>query len=133
MKNKPFDKEKALSGMECLSARGDSAYYKFTVNNHKDGKFHVFKLIEASTLSEAAIYVDDDGYVYAGGSNARLPESDLFMAPEKQTVWVNMWRDIATGIIRSSDPVIESEEKARAHMSATYHNYIGTYPIEIEL
>jgi hypothetical protein len=123
MNYKPFDLQKALAGEQVVTRLGKkvSQLTRFTGVS----SFH-YPLIGV-TEEGRYLYCKEDGR-QSDNSNSII---DLFMAPKKKTVWVNMWS--LYGRISVSPNPYESEEEALKKEVCTKDHYIGTYPIEIEI
>lgn len=134
MNNKPFDLQKALAGEPVVTVSNEKAEYVCTVKNARNGTHHAFKchFIDSDYgQSEAIYHFNDLGEGFQGLGLVRASYVDLFMAPVKKTVWVNMW--YSDGDLKSSKYPFETKEEAGLHISTSDPQYIGTYPIEIEL
>lgn len=125
MNNKPFDLQKALAGEPVVTRNGDQVIRVVHLPEVKDAAYKVVAVIAGRSVP--TIYFED------GKIKRDADGLDLFMAPVKKTVWVNMWKDPATALIRCSNPALQTEQAAKEHWTATMHGFIGTYPIEIEL
>ena len=119
-KLKPFDLTAALAGAPVVT---------------RDGR----KVLQIAhfpkvSLSERIVAHIDSNYCiqifYDDGQFIRGKESkfDLFMAPVKRTVWVNMYRHDCGEIY--SGAVGNTKEEALRFSSV--ENHIGTYPLEID-
>lgn len=136
MKNKPFDLQKALAGEPVVTGSNEKAEYVCTVKNARNGTYHVFKchFIDSDYgQSEAIYHFNDLGEGFQGLGMVRAGYVDLFMAPVKKTVWVNIWKSTYGAMFGSSPNPFSSEDEAKKMAICTQPNYIGTYPIEIEL
>jgi hypothetical protein len=111
---KPFDLERALAGDPVVTREGRTVtqLVKFDVGGAIDVVYGVF-----------------DGHISSWSVNGRYwsdceSKHDIFMAPKKRTVWVNLYGD---GLCYRYDSKAEADE-------ASASNRIGNraYPVEIE-
>lgn len=132
MKNKPFDLQKALAGEPVVTKDGNPATYRFTAKNTTIKHTHVFTRTDANG-NEWAVIVDDEGRP-SNASSLIVKNAELFMAPVKKTVWVNTYNSSIMGNIElGCTTPYNSEEEAKQAWGYNSSDYIGTYPIEIEL
>jgi len=132
MNYKPFDLQKALAGEPVVTNEGVPANYKFTAVNDLIEHHHVFTYID-NKGREWVTVVNDEGMASDGFSLIRK-SAKLFMAPVKKTVWVNMYKSFPAGSFwLGRTTTYESEQAAREVPGYKSSDYIGTYPIEIEL
>lgn len=117
---KPFDLAAALAGAPVVTRDGRKVLQlaHFPEASPDIGLVILFE--GSSTLNTRR----EDGTRFNGNDSSM----DLFMAPVKQTVWVNMYRDLNGTFF--SVAVGDSKESAAA--KSDLDDYIGTYPVEIE-
>lgn len=124
-KLKPFDLTAALAGAPVVTRDGRKVL--------QIAHFPSVKYYQLFVLAEAEFSVNaltENGEIREGHQHSL----DLFMAPVKRTVWVNMYRSnqafygndlYGAGLIFNSKH--DAEETAKGDKG-----YIGTYPLEIE-
>lgn len=128
MNNKPFDLQKALAGEPVITRSGkkivDIYHFKYSGST-----FSVLATIEGS--NSEACYTVDGKYHLLDAEH----KNDLFMAPEKKTVWVNIskYPDMGFKAYVHETPGSADEGSRSFQTGEPSDDFIGTYPIEIEL
>ena len=108
---KPFDLDAAKCGDPIIVAMDDARNYCY-IGQTKAGMV----VIEAPT-----------GVVYVRNG------SDLFMAPKKRTVWVNLYNTVDGRISAGSELMHDTEARANAACSGSKSRIGGkAWPLEIE-
>lgn len=131
---KPFNLEEALAGKPVVTRDGNAVRYSGTIKNKTSGNFYIWiatEYTEESEPSEYLITTRADGicFEFDGKIKCQSDSEDLFMAPEKKTVWVNIWKTSSDNIY-ADNIVYDTEEEAKQH---NRHIMIDSYPIEIEI
>lgn len=112
MHTKPFNLEEAKAGKECITADGDAAFYKFTIDNKLSGTYHIFKGVQNGHDSEYVLKVKHNGLAYF--FEERQPHGDLFMKCEEKEYW------IATGNGGLCSALCGSEQEAIDQLERLY-------------
>ena len=118
---KPFDLSRAKLGEPVITRDGRKARI---VCFDKKGTYPLVALVEMGDY-ENTFSFKNDGCFAAEANN----ESDLFMAPVKRTVWVNVYKveqAFTTG------QIVYSNKQTAEQTADEGDNYLGAYPIEIE-
>lgn len=117
---KPFNLQEALAGKPVVIGDGR------TVEN-------ICHLPKAGYPGHrVAGVVGGELYTWQENGVGRNGMSNLFMAPVKVTMWVNMY-ETGDRAFRPSPTTHNTRDQAVCNKSAACGQYIGTYPIEIEL
>lgn len=120
-KYKPFDLEAAKAGAALITRDGHPA--KFV--GHVPEVNSQYKVVAFVTGDEHFSTYTEGGALYWTGDDVR----DLFMAPTKRTVWVNLYRDSRWGVMTNGRPH-SSEAQAKNQPRVSTPDYIGTFPLE---
>lgn len=113
---KPFDLEKALAG-EPVVTRNGARVTKICVFEDVKDSYPVITSINGRirSFTSKGAYVNDDS----------TSPYDLFMAPKKRTVWVNLYPDTTVAMVRPT--------KEQADSCAMRQRIGGkAWPLEIE-
>jgi hypothetical protein len=138
MNYKPFDLQKALSGEPVVTDKGHRAIYRFTAVNESIKHHHVFSYVD-DKVREWVTVVNNEGLSSDTGSWVTNP-AKLFMAPQKKTVWVNIFSKYsavhnATAIQATQHPHEDEKtaKECRDNLVSNGYAVHATVPIEIEL
>lgn len=118
---KPFDLERAKAGDPIETRNGRKAVFGgCNLDAPKESRIAVWVGGSIRSYCETGKYVDD------GGEYAL----DLFMAPKKVTVWVNIYSEIGLAYKLAG---FFHTNKIAAEKMAGGANFVGTYPLEIDV
>lgn len=121
---KPFDLERALAGDPVVTRDGrEVPWLAYCHEAHVSQR--VVALIKGSRELD---FFNTNGRAtpYAEHKN------DLFMAPKKRTVWVNLFRRASGCEIFAGSKTFDSQETASACERSYQGSLIGAFPIEVE-
>ena len=120
---KPFDLQKALAGAKVVDYGGDIAQ-KVVYNPDAPADCRVVVWF----LNGNCYLFTDDGKI---GVGSRTPS--LYLAVEKKTLWVNVYRNPEGGYTPSNTHETEAIAKASADMSefGSPRSYVCTSPVEV--
>ena len=113
---KPFNLEAAIAGEHLITRDGQTAkFIAYVPELHKSQRV-------ITNVGGVIHSCDENGYYLSGGAPSTR---DLFMAPKKRTVWVNLYPD---NVSCWNYPTQKMADEGAGH------NRIGgkAYPIEIE-
>jgi hypothetical protein len=119
---KPFDLVRALAGEPVVMRNGT-----------KVEEFHYFET--APDRFKVVVVSGGSFYFYnTSGQVEGTSYSDLFMAPKKRTVWVNVWEDDRRDVNDTFGRVYSSEKLANLVSSGMDEPRIGgkAWPLEID-
>ena len=119
---KPFNLAAALAGAPVVTRDGQKV---LQIAHFPKAIIH-YRLVVLFD-SSCNLYLMQESGIFFNGRDSSM---DLFMAPVKRTVWVNVYRD-EDGELYSSGSIFNSKHDAEKTAKGD-HNYIGTYPLEIE-
>lgn len=118
---KPFNLEAAKAGAKLVTRDGREV-----------SEFHHFET-DSSSLDCVVVVDGKSQWVRSSsGRHSNITEAtwDLFLAPTKRTVYLNMWRD-SNGRFMSA--AYDTEHKARINSDDPVHPWLKlAHPIEIE-
>ena len=127
---KPFNLKDALDGAPVVTRDGRKVKRVIHVPEFNKKNNRVISIYEDG---DGYDLVGEDGIYFADGS---ISGADLFMAPKKRTVWVNLYRErlgqndhkpcMSTGY-----GVFKTPEDAKVNQIPEWKP-IGTFPIEFE-
>lgn len=123
-KLKPFDPEAAKAGAKVVTRDGHAV--RIICYDRKNEEYPIVALVG-----------EDEGAVFSYSSGGRYLEPnltdhnlDLFMAPVKREVWVNLYRDTLGTIYTSC--IMNTKEEALSIKSVRADDYIATAKVEWE-
>lgn len=119
-KYKPFDLEAAKAGAALITRDGRAARFVAYVPEEPQ----TFRVLAHVTGERHTMHFCDNGAFLSGEENRR----DLFMAPTKRTVWVNLYRVgewVEVGSLRAYDTEAEARRYGDAAPKA-----LATLPLE---
>jgi len=124
---KPFNLQEALAGKPVVTRHGIIVTKIYHIKEKDVNEYTVLAVINSNSF-----WFNKNG-IY----NPRFETGlDLFMATEKKTVWVNVYKDADSDCFGYyTDRAVDSEEKAKSNISSYRPDsvYIKTCPIEIEV
>lgn len=101
---KEFDFNKAKEGHPLVTRNGRKA--RVICFDAKNEKYPIIALITESDEKEYPYSFNKNGSMYCNG----IHESDLFMAPEIHTGWINI--DVRIGKTREGSAIYDTKEEA---------------------
>lgn len=120
-KYKPFDLEAAKAGAALITRDGRAARFVAYVPEEPQ----TFRVLAHVTGERHTMHFCDNGAFLNGEANRR----DLFMAPVKRTVWVNLYSAGQYGPLTNGRPY-PTEAQAKNQPRVSTPDYIGTFPLE---
>lgn len=127
-KLRPFDLEAAMSG-EKIIRDGDIGEYRFT-NRSQSGIHHVFQFEINGRGDQGVLSYEEKERVWmAGVSDRKSLCQEVFMAPEKKTIYLSV-QNPACDIFYST--AFSSKELAHKHQQACMYG-LGIHEITIEV
>ncbi|WP_331694603.1 hypothetical protein [Pandoraea sputorum] len=122
-KYKPFDLEAAKAGAALITRDGRAARFVAYVPEEP----HTFRVLAHVTGERHTMHFCDNGAFLSGEANRR----DLFMAPVKRTVWVNLYGGERGDDVQVGQQVTYATQEAAAAQVCTYiGRYLGTFALE---